>query len=86
MTADGFLKVAIRRKPNADCWSWALEWNENMRVIGFFGDPAEAGIVVAGLPEPEMHTLGRERDSAGATFRLRKEVPITEREQDRLFD
>ncbi|MEX2384351.1 MAG: hypothetical protein WEB59_07145 [Thermoanaerobaculia bacterium] len=85
MTAGGFLRVAIRRKTGADCWSWALEWNESIRVIGFFGDPAEMETAVAHLPEPEMHTLGRERGPAGATIRLREEVPVKEGDQDKLF-
>ena len=32
-----FFQVAIRKNPIMDCWSWALEWNRNYRVIGFFG-------------------------------------------------
>ena len=40
-TAGGFFKVAIRKHPeHSACWSWALEWNQNYRLIGFFGDPA----------------------------------------------
>src|SRR5262249_52774697 len=27
--ANGFFLVAIRRHPNAECWSWAVEWNKN---------------------------------------------------------
>jgi hypothetical protein len=37
--ADGYAKVAIRKHPEAHCWSWSLEWNYNFRSIGFFGDP-----------------------------------------------
>ena len=36
--ANGFYKVAIRKHPSAPIWSWAFEWNENIRLIGFSGD------------------------------------------------
>lgn len=36
--ANGFFRVAIRRRIDANCFSWALEWNKNLRIIGFFGD------------------------------------------------
>lgn len=37
-TASGFFKATIRRDPAAACWAWALEWNQNYRVVGFGGD------------------------------------------------
>ena len=47
--ARGFFVVAIRRHPDAATWSWALEWNQNYRLIGFFGEHAPAqGIVKIG--------------------------------------
>lgn len=36
--ADGFYKLAIRKHPTDDCWSWALEWNHSIRCVGLFGD------------------------------------------------
>jgi len=36
--ASGYFRAAIRRCPQAACWSWGLEWNKNIRIIGFFGD------------------------------------------------
>lgn len=38
--ADGFYKLAIRKHPTNDCWSWALEWNHSIRCAGLFGDTA----------------------------------------------
>jgi len=46
VTADGFFKIAIRRRPSADCWSWAVEWNRQYRVVGFCGDRAAAESVL----------------------------------------
>jgi hypothetical protein len=40
--ANGFFRVAIRRRTDANCFSWALEWNKNLRLIGFFGNEADA--------------------------------------------
>jgi len=37
-TAEGYFKINIRRHPNLNIWSWAIEWNQNYRLIGFFGD------------------------------------------------
>lgn len=37
-TANDYFKWAIRKHPSETCWSWALEWNKNHRVIGFFGN------------------------------------------------
>ena len=39
---DEFFKVVLRKHPDADCWSWALEWNQNFRMIVFCGDPVAA--------------------------------------------
>lgn len=38
VTADGYFKSSIRKHPSQKCWAWALEWNMNYRIIGFFGD------------------------------------------------
>ena len=45
--AGEFFKVAIRKHPQADCWSWAFEWNKNVRAIGFFGDEVAARTVAS---------------------------------------
>lgn len=49
-TASGYYKVAIRRHPDTECWSWALEWNRNLRVIGLFGNKGTSQAFVNGLP------------------------------------
>lgn len=62
-TASGYYKVAIRRHPGAECWSWALEWNRNYRVIGFFGDRAAAQVVMDRFPPlPRMKIVQNGRD------------------------
>ena len=81
VTADGFFKVAIRRHPSAICWSWALEWNFNYRIIGFFGDESAADGVICNLAFPEMHVMGH---GAHGQFRFREETLLNEME-DLLF-
>ncbi len=56
-TADGFFKIALRRHPNAVCWSWALEWNENVRIIGFCGEEEPIEATIRALPTPEVSAI-----------------------------
>ena len=76
-TADGFYKIAIRRFPNEDLWSWALEWNKNLRVVGFFGDIQTAQQIASTFPKLEFRVVGE-------GMSMREEVPLNESE-DRLF-
>jgi len=82
-TADGFFKIAVRRHPDiaVACWSWALEWNENLRVVGFVGAPDAADNIVAAFPSVEHQSL---RNSTNEVLRYRLETPLAEAE-DRLF-
>lgn len=81
--ADGFFKVAIRRHPTEGCFSWALEWNQNYRIIGFFGDKRLAQQIVNSLPPLEMVSIGEKEN--GDYVRYRAEVPLRD-EDDTLFD
>jgi len=81
--ADGFYKIAIRRHPSEALWSWALEWNRNIRVIGFFGTDQALAPLLAAMPELEVHSIGRSPD--GAEMRLREETPLAE-DEDELFN
>jgi hypothetical protein len=79
-TADGYFKAAIRRHPVESCWSWALEWNKNLRVTGFFGDEITALRVLKNFPRLE-YTEIRSND---AIWRHREEVSLAE-DEDVLF-
>ncbi|MXY08238.1 MAG: HNH endonuclease [Rhodothermaceae bacterium] len=76
-TADEFYKVAMKRHPDADCWSWALEWNKSFRLVGFFGNHQAAKDVVSRFPRLEFHKVVQ-----GWSFR--RETPLDE-SKDRLF-
>ena len=79
--AEDFFRVAIRRHPEEETWSWALEWNAGLRLIGFFGERAPAQAIVDALPHPVVVDLPTSPTSG---FRYREEVPLAE-EDDRLF-
>lgn len=81
-SADGFFKIAIRKHPDTNCWSWALEWNHALRVIGFCGKRQAALDVASDFPKLEVQTIsqGPER-----TLCCRIETPLAENEDDKLF-
>ena len=81
-SASGFFKVAIRKNPESACWSWALEWNRSLRVIGFIGDASAATTSIRGIPVPTMNVLGT---TSGATLRFRQEIPLDQEQEDKLF-
>lgn len=80
-TAEKFFKVAIRRHPGRKLWSWALEWNANLRVIGLVGDPVAAEEEIIALPKLKTNVVAR---SERALFRGRVEVPLKD-DDDTLF-
>lgn len=76
--ADGHFQIMIRRAPtDVGLWSFALEWNASLRVIGFFGDLAAAQKYVNALPDLEWKRIDANR-------RYRQEIPI-DPEKDVLF-
>ena len=80
-TAEDFFRCSIRRHPQAECWSWALEWNKQHRIAGFFGDTLTAQLIVDSLPQEHFTTFFEEQ---GQTLRYRQDEPLTEAE-DTLF-
>ena len=81
IAAGEFFKVAIRRHPSAVCWSWALEWNQSVRVVGLMGDRAdmEAHAALLSYPSASATTY------AGSQFRIRADQALDER-SDTLFE
>lgn len=68
--ASGFFKIAIRRDPTgAEVWSFALEWNKNLRLIGFFGDLSIAQAFVDAIPPLQWQRIDANR-------RMRREIPL----------
>ena len=81
-TDEGFFSVCIRRHPQAECWSWALEWNYTMRLIGFLGDRETAQKIADtfGPLKMENQNLGN-----GDYVRFRQEVALDQKD-DKLFE
>ena len=79
--ADGYFKSAIRRHPSAACWSWAIEWNKNYRIVGFFGDLDAAKKIVDTFPNLSAQTVSHGTDHH---FAYRTEKTLNE-DDDIMF-
>ena len=79
-TASGYFKISIRRHPSETCWSWAVEWNENTRVVGFFGERAIIDRLITSFPAIDRSIVRR----GNQITRFREEARLSE-EDDRLF-
>jgi hypothetical protein len=76
--ADNYFRIVIKRDPSGiEVWSFALEWNQNYRIIGFFGDANSAAKHASELPSFEWVRLD-------GTTRTREETPLKSSE-DILF-
>ncbi|MAJ64786.1 MAG: hypothetical protein CL557_10905 [Alphaproteobacteria bacterium] len=80
-TAEGFYSICIRHYPDTKCWSWAIEWNYSMRLVGFLGDRSVAKSIIDTLGPLEMNhqDLGN-----GNYIRFRTETPLVDND-DNLF-
>jgi hypothetical protein len=81
VTADGFFKATIRRHPVEVCWSWALEWNHNLRVVGFFGEREPVLAAAKALPRLKVKTIAQ---GPGHALRYRMETPLSD-DDDQMF-
>jgi hypothetical protein len=81
ITAREFFKVTIRPARTADCLAWALEWNQNYRVLGLLGHPAVLEGYAESLPNLQTALIGR---LPNGEIRARTEVPLAA-EEDTLF-
>lgn len=81
VTARGNFRVIIRRAPDLACYAWALEWNQFMRVIGFFGDRSETESIISTFPSLECASVA---EGPNYFLRARIEQPI-EVTEDHLF-
>lgn len=80
--ANGFFKALIRRQHSTDCWAWAVEWNTNYRVLGFFGDPSIVAQLDAVLPKLTLQPMGQTSEGVRG---VRVERPLVS-EDDILFE
>jgi hypothetical protein len=80
--AGGNFKVAIRRLTDVRCWSWALEWNQRMRIVGLLGEPTAIASVEQELPVLAFQPVGKAPD--GGTLSRRWEKALAD-EEDVMF-
>jgi len=81
ISADGYFKVAIRKHPEAPCWSWALEWNQKYRIVGFFGAQDPAAKLAKTFPKLKAVKIAQ---SGNDWVAYRIEIPLKD-EDDKLF-
>jgi hypothetical protein len=80
-TASGYYRAIIRRHPQKECWSWAVEWNDCYRLVGFFGDLDAAKEIADRLPNLSVHSI---LESPNRWLRYKADAPLQE-DQDILF-
>lgn len=73
-TASGYYRALIKKHPEAAVWSWALEWNKNFRVFGFYGD--DEGLESLWTPLASAFEVMQMHDLT-TNWRYRKDVPLT---------
>ena len=79
----GLYQFTIRREPNGvELWAWALEWNQNVRLVGIFGSTAEVIAAIERLPRPATKTMVA---SDKTILRCGAESPLPS-DEDFLFD
>lgn len=81
-TADGFYRAITKRDPSGLCWAWAVEWNRNLRTIGFYGSREVAQTVIDKLDYPSAKVVGKTPEGP---IKIRSERRIDDPE-DTLFD
>lgn len=79
--AGGYFKIALRRHPSKACWAWALEWNLQLRTIGFFGDTAVVEHLISELPALKIQLVAGNLETG---FGIRLDVPLAA-DADHLF-
>ncbi len=82
VAASGFYKVEIRKHETLPCWSWAVEWNDCYRMVGFFGTVEHIESFIAEFPMLETLVI-QQSASSGILFRQDQEITAGD---DTLFN
>lgn len=80
-TSNGYFQALIKQNGQQPLWCWAIEWNKQYRLYGFFGDEALIREVGETLAKNTMSPAVKDGDT---TYRYRIEVPLQEGE-DHFF-
>jgi hypothetical protein len=79
--AEDNFRIAIRKHPTELTWSWAIEWNQFCRIIGFFGEKKPIENTVSKLAKLRFFLTNCED---GSRIRQREEIPMADND-DLLF-
>ena len=72
----------IRKHPNAACWSWAIEFNKNYRVVGFFGSREATQEIFDTFEKLKVAAM---KTTDGSFLHYRYDVKL-QKEEDVLFE
>ena len=81
-SAAGYFKAAIRKHPTEDVWSWGLEWNKNLRAVGFYGEIDRIHTWNDKLPRLRPDHVFRDGNDE---LEIRREIRL-EPEHDSMFE
>ena len=80
-TAEGYYRALVRRHPTQESWSWAVEWNDSYRLVGYFGNQEAAKVLLAELAHLDVNSV---LEGHNSWVRRRVEQPLAEND-DTLF-
>lgn len=80
--ADGYFKIYIRKCTTSEVWSFAVEWNQSLRILAFGGDRTTIDRLLEGMPERASFWT---TSADGHSVRVTQEIPL-EDGADRLFE
>jgi hypothetical protein len=79
--ADGYFRHAMFKRPGAELWAWALEWNARLRIFGLYGDEGERAAFESSLPTVPLALMVGDQVNG---FALRVDTPLND-DEDVLF-
>lgn len=81
IAADYNFKCNIRKNIDLECWSWALEWNQNTRIIGFLGNEKSIRELILKFKPEEYGII---TNSNNETIKIIKDTPLLDQD-DAMF-
>jgi hypothetical protein len=81
-TAKNYFRALIKKHPSHQTlWAWALEWNQNFRLIGFFGEPDALQAEIGRLPHLDKKYIQQGKE----IYRYWQEIRLAAQD-DLLFE
>lgn len=80
-TSNGYFQALLKQNGQHSLWSWAIEWNKQHRLYGFFGDKA---LIKEADERLAKNILSAPIKDGDAVYRSRVDVPLRQ-DEDRFF-